>query len=1043
MNITKISFEYRKSIFMLLALMLVNGVFAYFTLPAQEDPTTVVREAIVSTAYPGMSPERVEQLITKTLEKEIRKVPEVKKITSTSETGVSIIHVQIYDRYFNFEDIWQDVRNRVSEAAVNLPDGTMTSQVNDSFGDVSVITLALTADGFNLGQMRDMAKHIRDLLYTVPGTKKVAVLGVQQERIFLESPGAKLAQLGISPQSIVKALQNQNIISSGGQVDTGATSFIVEPSGNFNSLEEISEARISIPGSQDSTALKDIVTVRRGYIDPPDEPAYFNGQPAIMFGVAMLPDYNVPDFNALVKQQVADIQATLPIGYQINLATDQSVQVKDKINGMTGNVLQTLMIVLLVVILFLGMRTGLIVGSIVPFVMLGTLAIMKMAGMMLEQLSLSTLIIALGLLVDNGIVIAEDFKRRLEQGTDRYQAMCQGGKELAMPLLSSSVTTILFFLPLMLAEHVAGEFTRSVSLVILMTLLTSWVLAICVTPIFCYLFIRVNNKGQANVGTSDKETAGGKYYGYYENVLHWILSHKALFMGLVIAIFVLAMGSFKFVAQQFFPNSDRSQVLLYVDLANGTSARQTNRQMKEIFAWLDDKQRFPEIQSYAGYSGFDGPRFVASLSPEDPADNKGFVILNMADAVLLEQLDPFVDKLHRGMIETFPNVSARVKRMFVGPSDSSVIKIQVKGPDKDVLYAKAEAIMSVLHQLPNTKNVRTDWQNRIVKVKVQIDQQRARRAGVTSDDIASALQGYFDGVTVTEFREQDNIIPVVLQARGEERFNLDRLRTVTVFSSALGQGVPLFQVADFVPENQYSRIKRENMFRTISVLATNTAISAQDMQLAINDEIQLLKADLPLNHSIEYDGVIVESAEAQEAMGTSVPMVIGLVIILLVMQFNSYRRAAIIVLTIPLSMIGTVSGLIIMDAPFGFMVTLGIYSLAGIIINNGIVLIDRIDIERRTGVSDYQAIVNACKTRLRPIAMTTITTIMGLLPLIMDPASVFYGMASVLAFGLGIGTVLTLGVVPVLYAFFFKVQSDSSSRADKTLSAAIQQQQVA
>ncbi|WDD99599.1 efflux RND transporter permease subunit [Thalassomonas actiniarum] len=1021
MNITKISFEYRKSIFMLLALMLVNGVFAYFTLPAQEDPTTVVREAIVSTAYPGMSPERVEQLITKTLEKEIRKVPEVKKITSTSETGTSIIHVQIYDRYFNLEDIWQDVRNRVSEAAANLPEGTMTSRVNDSFGDVSVITLALTADGFNLGEMRDMAKHIRDLLYTVPGTKKVEVLGVQDERIFLESSSAKLAQLGISPQSIVNALQNQNIISSGGQVDTGDTSFIVEPSGNFNSLEEIAETRISIPGSQDSIALKDIVTVRRGYIDPPDEPAYFNGQPAIMFGVAMLENYNVPDFNTLVKQQVADIQATLPVGYQIGLATDQSVQVKEKIDGVSGNVLQTLIIVLLVVILFLGMRTGLIVGSIVPFVMLGTLAIMKVSGIKLEQLSLSTLIIALGLLVDNGIVIAEDFKRRLEQGTDRYQAMCRGGKELAMPLLSSSVTTILFFLPLMLAEHVAGEFTRSVSLVILITLLTSWVLAICVTPILCYLFIRVKPKERGKVTEPEQAGSAAKYYGYYENFLHWILSHKALFIGIVIAIFVLAMGGFKFVAQQFFPNSDRSQVLMYVDLPNGTSARQTNRQMKEIFAWLDDKQRFPEIQSYAGYSGFDGPRFVASLSPEDPADNKGFVVLNMAEAVTLEQLDPFVDKLHREMVETFPNVSARVKRMFVGPSDSSVIKIQVKGPDKDVLYAKAEEIMAVLHQLPNTKNVRTDWQNRIVKVKVQIDQQRARRAGVTSDDIASALQGYFDGVTVTEYREQDNIIPVVLQGKDEERFNLDRLRTVTVFSSSLGQGVPLFQVADFVPENQYSRIKRENMFRTISVLATNTAISAQDMQLAIDDKIQLLKADLPLNHSIEYDGVIVESAEAQQAMGTSVPMVVGLVIILLVMQFNSYRRAAIIVLTIPLSMIGTVGGLIIMDAPFGFMVTLGIYSLAGIIINNAIVLIDRIDIERRSGISDYQAIINACKTRLRPIAMTTITTIMGLLPLIMDPASVFYGMASVLAFGLGIGTVLTLGVVPVLYAMFFKV----------------------
>jgi multidrug efflux pump subunit AcrB len=1016
MNLTKIAFTYRKSILMVLALLLINGVFAYLTLPAQENPTITIRKAIVTTSYPGMAPERVEQLITRAIEKEIRKIPEVEKLTSTSMTGQSVIHVEIYDRYFNLDNIWQDLRNKVKQAQLNLPEGTRPPFVNDSFGDVSVVTLALTADGFNLGEMYDISKHIRDNLYSVSGTKKVDIIGAQAERIYLEVKTAKLAQLGISPRSIISELQNQNIISPGGQIDTGLRSIVVEPTGNFSSLEEIGNTHISITGTDDTIALKDIVNLRQGYIDPPDKPAYFNGEPAIMFAVSMLEKYNLLEYAPRVKSMVSQIENTLPIGYKINIATYQADQVQKSIQGVSINVIQTLVIVLLVVIYFLGLRTGLIVGSIVPFVMLTTLAIMQFTGMTLEKMSLATLIIALGLLVDNGIVIAEDFKRRIEQGTDRYDAMCQGGKELAMPLLSSSVTTILFFLPLMLAEHVAGEFTRSVSLVILITLMTSWVLALCVTPTLCYFFIKVENNGDKAV---DKPTENSTtFYHVYEKFLHWVLAHKAIFMAMMVITLIVSLSGFGLLKKQFFPDSDRTQVMMYIDLPNGTSARETNRQMKDVFTWLDDKTHFPEITNYSGYSGFNGPRFVLTLNPEDPANNKGFVVINVKDGT---QLNTFVNKLHNGIIETFPNVSGRVKRMFAGPSDSSSISIQVKGPDKDILYEKAKEIMAVIQAVPYTKNVRTDWENRIVKMQVKIDQHRARRAGVTSSDVATALQGYFSGANVTEYRDGDDIIPVVFRAEEEERFNLDRLRTVSIFSNQSGLSVPLFQVADFIPVNQYAKIQRENMFTTITIEASNTEMTAEDLKVIIDDDIEALKADLPVNHLIEYDGVIVQSKEAQQALGASMPMVIGLVLVLLVMQFNSFRRASIIVLTIPLSLIGTVVGLLVMSAPFGFMVTLGIYSLAGIIINNAIVLIDRIEIERKEGKNDYQAIVNACLTRLRPITMTTVTTIMGLLPLLMDSMSMFYGMATVLAFGLGVGTILTLAVVPVLYASFFKI----------------------
>jgi len=1023
MNLTQIAFNYRKSVFLILAVLLLNGVFAYFTLPAQEDPTITIREAIISTSFPGMSPDRIEQLITRKLEEEIRKIPEVKKIKSTSSTGLSIVHVKIYDRYFNLDDIWQNLRNKVTAAHNKMPSGTRTPFVNDEFGDVSVVTLALTADGFSMGEMFDIAQHIRDSLYVVEGTKKIEILGQRAERIYLEASNAKLAQLGISPQALVKELQDQNIVSSGGQVDTGPLSFIIEPSGNFSNVEDIGNTYINIPNSEDFIALKDIVTLRRDYIDPPTKLAYFNGKPAIFFATSMLPQYNILEYSPRIKSKLAEIEATLPIGYNIDIATYQAEQVEKTVRGVSINVLQTLAIVLVVVVLFLGLRTGLIVGAIVPFVMLITLSIMQFSDMKLERMSLATLIISLGLLVDNGIVIAEDFKRRLEKGIARYDAMLQGSSELAIPLLSSSITTILFFLPLMLAEHVAGEYTRSISLVILITLLTSWVLALTVTPLLCYFFIKAPQNTTGNdtqLSNTDQNT--DKFYRYYENFLHWLLKNKVLFMSVMFALFITAIFSMKLIPKQFFPDSDRTQIIINIDLPNGTSSKETNQQMLKIFSWLDNKERFGFIRNYSGYVGFSGPRFVLSLTPEDPAGNKGFIVLNVFDDT---DITTKLVTLDQAIEHDFPNVSARVAKMFLGPSDSNTIKIQVKGPDKSVIYQKAQQIMAVLHDTPNTVDIRTDWENLIVKIDVEIDQHRAKRSGLTSSEIAQSLETYFSGSQITEYREGDEIIPIVLRAEQAERQNLDRLRTLDIYSEKTGKAVPLFQVASLAPYNQFSMIQHENLFRTISIQARNSTMAAEDLKMIIDEKIQALAEDLPVNHHIEYDGVIEESIAAQKALGASMPIVLGLILILLVAQFNSFRKAAVITLTIPLSFIGAVLGLLIMMAPFGFMVTLGLYSLAGIIINNAIVLIDRIDIEIKTGKSEYQAVLDACLTRLRPIAMTTITTVMGLLPLIIGKDPLFYGMANVIAFGLGIGTILTLAVVPALYCGFYKISAEA------------------
>jgi len=1019
MNLTELAYKYQKLLFFIIAMFAIYGAYSYFTLPAQEDPSITIREAVVSTSYPGMSPERVELLITKKLEENIRKIPEIKEITSVSSTGSSVIHVKIQDKYFDIKNIWQNLRNKVNDVQKDLPDGTRPSIVNDEFGDVAVITLALTADGFTMRDMYDMSKHIRDHLYGVRGTKKIDVVGVQRERIYLEINTAKLEKLGINPKDISNTLRQQNIIHPGGEIDAGARSFVVEPTGNYLSVGDIGDTLIKIPASrglkESVIPLKDIVNISRDYIDPPYQPSYFNGKPAVVFAISMLEGFNVLEYAPRALKEIENIKSTMPIGYNLDVATYQADVVANTINGVSLNVIQTLVIVLATVIMFLGFRTGSIVGALVPMVMVVSLALMNIFDIKLERMSLASLIISLGLLVDNGIVVAEDIMSRIENKIDRLEAIKQCGKELTVPLLTSSLTTILFFMPLMLAEHVAGEYTRSLSLVITIALLTSWVIAMTFTPLLCFYFIKIDTTKPKD----NKPSFMDKINKAYEVFLKGVLKIRYLFVLSMFALFIFSLYAAKDLPKRFFPDSDRPQILVYAQLPAGTSSRNMDTHMQDVFKELNNKEQFEHIESFSAYVGFGGPRFVLSLAPEDPADNNGFIIVNIDDVenqvITMKQLDEILKT-------KFPDMFFRVKRMFLGSSDASEYKIQVIGPDEDVIYKKSQEVLQVLRSMPGNSELRTDWQNRIMKISVNVDQQRARRAEITSDDIAASLSAYFSGSMITQYREKDNIIPVIFRAEGDERFNIDRLRTISIYSSKRGENVPLMQIADFEGVNQYSQIARQDMFRTVSIIGTNTSVTAQDFKEMFDPHMEELSKDLPINHKIAWAGVVKDSKEAQSALQANVPIAIGLIIVLLVGQFNSFRRPLIIMLTIPLSFIGAVWGLFISGSDLGFMVTLGLYSLAGIIINNGIVLIDRIDIERNSGKETYDAIISACVARLRPISMSTITTILGLLTLIIPHDPLFYGLSNAIAYGLAVGTILTLAVVPSLYAIFFRAK---------------------
>ncbi len=1018
-NLSEFGVKYSRTVMVTVFGLMLFGLFSYFTLPAQEDPSVKVREAVISTSFPGMPAQQIELLVTKTLEEGVRNVDEVKEIRSVSVLGKSTIYVQLYDRYFDLDQIWDKVRNEIDKVSHQLPEGTLPPYVNDNFGDVAILTVAIQAQsGIDMGELFDIAQHARDELYLVKGTQSVDILGAQQENIVIEFSDVKAAQLGIAPSQLLATLQAENVLRSGGIVDINGTSFNVAPSGNFDSLEAIKNVVFPLKDSSHTIQLRDIAKVYRDVVDPPQQTAYFNGKPAIVLAIAKSDRYSVIDISPRIEARIAELARIMPLGVTMQTITRQADQVESAVDGMSINVVQTLSIVLGVVILFLGLRIGLIVGATVPAVVLIVLAMLNFSGMVLERMSLATLIISLGLLVDNAIVVAEDFKKRIEAGEERMHIVRNIGRTLAIPLLTSSVTTMLVFLPLMLAESISGEYTRSISIVIIYALAISWLLSLMVTPYLCFLFIKDPSQRSDKSGFSQKSHIFYHLNNAYRIFLSAILKQRLLFMVLMLLMFVTAGAGLQWVPIKFFPDSDRAQVLAYIDLPSGSTMRETERNLQAVFRILDNQEKYQHVDHYAAYGGFGGPRFVLSLTPITPESNKAFLMLNLSDR---QHQDDIVRFLRDDFAKQLPNLQVRVTKMFFGPSDSNKLDIQVIGPDRDVVYQTAQQVKEIMRSLKGTIEVIDDWGSKTSQVNVNIDQARAKRAGVTSADVALSLQSFYSGVTISELREGDDLIPIVLRGDKQDRLDFSRIYSINVYSNSRNVNVPLEQIASIEFTPQFARIAREDLFRTVTIEGKNVFLTAENMLPLLQPQLDALAATLPYSHRIEIDGVVKESIESQESLSTYIPLCLSIVGLILIAQFNSLRRAGIVMLTVPLILIGAVVGLLVSGANFGFMVVLGLYALAGIIVNNAIVLIDRIEIERKgdTNNDDFAALISACTHRLRPIIISTTTTILGLLPLIVSKDPLFYGMASAIAVGLGIGTLLTLGVVPVLYSWFF------------------------
>lgn len=987
---------------------IVAGPFSFLTHPSREDPKIVIREAAVTAAFPGMPADKVEQLITIALEEKIREIPAVDEIRSTSSTGLALINVIVADEYTDLAPIWSDLRDKMDEVAGALPEGTTGPNVDTDKGDVAMATIALTADGFSNAEMHVAAKQLRRHIYArVPGVRKITFYGVLERRVFIEFDTIRLAQLGLDPAAIATAVEGQNVIQPGGQIQADGTTLTIQPTGEFDDLEDVKRFPIDLPEIEGALYLSDIADVSFGYEDPPGPHAFFNGEPAIVIGVSMIDGFDAGAFSEAIQAFVGEARIALPLGLFLEFITFQPAEIEAAVFGVLNNLWQTVLIVLAVVIAFLGFRTGLIVGAMVPLVMVATILIMRFAGIDLERMSLASLIISLGLLVDNGIVIAEELQGRFARGEDRYKAARAVGASMSGPLLAASLTTIFAFMPLMLMPGGAGEYTRSISLVVAISLLASWAAALTALTLFCVWFLK---RGEP----VDEETAyDSRFYHAYRIVVTRLVRWR--WATIAVAFGSIAIGAFMFasVSKTFFPASERAQLQVIVELPVGANAYETQRVVRRLQAWLDDKQRRPHVTSTIAYVATGGPRFYLSLSPIDGYPNKGYFVVNLETYAAVA---PLADEIRDYAAAAIPEARITPEKMSLGPAKAGSVEYRVHGPNVSVLIDAAERIKAAMRAEPGARDVKDDWENPSLTVKVVIDQEAARRVGVTTADIAQALNAQLAGIKISDYRVGDLSIPVIARAAGEARKNIDRLRTLNI-ARAGDAPVPLLQVATLEGAPQYSRIKRQDLERIVTVSAVHANETAIGFSSVLAPAIQEIAAGLPSGHRIEIGGEIEDSQDANGKLTANMPLALALIVLTLIWQFNSFVRPALILSVIPLTITGVALALTLAPGSnFGFMAILGFLALMGIVINNAIILIERIDEERTKRADLVEAVVEAGVRRLRPIVMTTCTTALGLAPLIIARDVLFYDLALVIAGGLMFGTLLTLIVIPCLYA---------------------------
>ncbi len=1016
MNLTAAAIRSNRVTLVVTILLLLSGAAAFVALPKAQDPGFTVRTAIVTTRLPGANPERVELLVTDTIEEKIQEMPEIDSIISESRTGISIITVNFLESYTDMRPIFDDLRRKVEDVERDLPQGVRGPFVNDEFGDVFGSVYALRGDGFSNAELHDIAEDLRNSLLKDPDIAKVTIHGAEEERIFVEYENARLAELGVSPRQLSSALSSANILSSGGDIVSGRERIVLEPTGNYESVAELGRTVVQLPDGN-VLYLRDIATIRRGYADPPDTITRINGDRGLALAIAMRDGGDILKLGARLDERVPELLTRYPWGIDLEKIWFQASLVHTNVNNFLSSLGQAIAIVIAVIVLFLGLRTGLVVATLIPAAMLMTFYVMQVFGITVNQISLAALIIALGLLVDNAIVIVESILVKREAGGSALEAAAEAGNELKTPLLVSSLTTAAAFMPIALAESAVGEYTADIFYVVTIALLLSWLLAMTVLPLLTTRHLRVAARG-------DNDTAfDNRWYTGYRRLLLACLRRRGVFGLGVVAAFVLALQGLGFVRQEFIAPNEDPIFTGKLEMPIGTAIEASEAVIAEIDDYIGREFYGPDggVRNWLSFIGDGGPRFMLGLNPPNPNPANTFLIVNTADDAAA---DAVIAKLRGHVFATQPDLDTQIRRLENGPPVGYPIQIRISGDDIDGLYRIAADVTGAMYATPGVLSVKNSWGMQTKKLLVDVDQERARRAGVSSEDVAFSLQASLSGVDMTEYREGDTLIPVTLRTVEADRRDISKLDGMAVYSQSSGRAVPLKQVADVRLVFETGMIERRDRSRTISLLGQlEDGATAAEVNAELLPVIDELAAAWPDEYRYEVGGEAESSGDANASIAAKLPLALMAVLLLLVTQFNSMRKPLIVLATIPLGLIGVTAGLLIANSSFGFFTILGIISLSGIIINNAIVLLDRIEIEyAQDGVEHGKAVVHACLQRARPIVLTTATTVLGMLPLLWGGNSMFRPMAISIIAGLLFATVLTLFVVPVLYSVLYRVR---------------------
>lgn len=1024
-NLSDWAVRHSSVVLFLIIAVAIAGWVSYVRLGRAEDPTFTIKTMIVQVIWPGASAEDVQKLVAEPFEKRLQELPQLDYVRTYSRPNAAVLQIQLKDniRGRDATDTWYQVRKKLSDSRGDLPQGVLGPYFNDEYGDVYAAVYMLSGEGLDRAELKRYAEQLRLALLRVKDVSKVALVGDVPQRVFVELSYRKLATLGITAQTIFDAIGRQNAIVPAGTIETGADQVAIRVTGAFKGVDAIRAVPIEAGGR--TFRLGDIATVVRGFEDPPQFLVAHNGRPAVGVAVAMADRSNVLELGEALKAEVAQFGASVPLGLEIAQIADQPRVVEDSVGEFLRSFVEALAIVLAVSFVSLGWRTGIVVALTVPLVLAIVFVVMQAMGLNLDRITLGALIIALGLLVDDAIIAIEMMVVKMEAGFDRLKAATFTWETTAFPMLTGTLVTAAGFLPVGFAQSTAGEYAGNIFWIVGLALVASWLVAVIFTP---YLGVKLlpemHSAAAAHIPQpSDQHTAyQGPLYRRLRRSVDWSLRHRWLVIGATLCTFAASIAGMAFVQQQFFPTSSRPELFIEVRMPEGTAIGATQAAAKKAEALLAGDKDADYFTTYVGQGSV---RFFLALNPELPNPKFALVVIMTKGPEARERLKA---RLEAAIADgAIPEARVRVDRLNFGPPVGFPVQFRVVGQDPAKVREIAGEVRRIMRTEPDAVDPQFDWNEQVKSIRLEVDQDRARAFGLNTAEIAQTLQTLLSGAEVSEYRERTELIKVVVRAVAAERLDLGRLGDLTVMTRS-GIAVPVRQLANIVYDFEEPILWRRNRDLVLTVRAdVAPGVQAPTVTNAILPKLNALKATLPPGMRIDVGGAIEESAKANIALFKLFPVMFLVMLTLLMFQLQSFSKLFLVFSTAPLGLIGAVVGLLVFDAPFGFVALLGVIALAGMIMRNTVILVDQIDADLRDGLAPWQAIVESTVRRARPVVLTALAAILAMIPL---SRSVFWGpMAISMMGGLLGATVLTLFFLPALYAAWFRIHTSTPAEA--------------